>query len=193
MTVIFNDKGDVAIFFGLGLMMFTELFYGVIQMNLYNNPENRDWYRSIAKKIKGMPPRILFPIVWTLLYIGIWIAMFLYYRDEAYPNGGYMIDTITLLFLANVLLIKMWTFIFFSLKRTTVSLCMIVFIIVLSVIMTILFAVHELWGSFVPFLLLSLWCCYALYLNAAWVYIEKYLLLDVKKSSYEIHGNSLYK
>lgn len=189
MTVIFQDKGDVAIFFGLGLMMFTELFYGVIQMNLYNNPENREWYNTISRKIKGMPRRIVFPIVWTALYIGIWIAMFLYYRNEAFPNAGYMIDTITLLFIANVLLIKTWAFIFFSLRRTTISLVMIVFIIVLSVIMTVLFGVHELWGSFVPFLLLSLWCCYALYLNAAWVYVEKYELLDAKRREKETNSN----
>ena len=80
-------------------------------------------------------------------------------------------------------------FIFFSLRRTTISLVMIVFIIVLSVIMTVLFGVHELWGSFVPFLLLSLWCCYALYLNAAWVYVEKYELLDAKRREKETNSN----
>lgn len=176
MTVIFQDLAEVAIFFGLMLMTFTEIFFGKIPMGLYGNQRNRDWYDTISYKIRGMPPRVVFPIVWTALYLGIVIGMFLYYRGETFPNGGYMIDTITLLFLANIMLIKIWPFVFFALRMTVYSLAMIAFIIVLSLIMTVLFGVHEMWGSFVPFLLLTLWCCYALYLNAMWVYIEKYML-----------------
>lgn len=192
MTVIFNDLAEVAIFFGLMLMTFTEVFFGRISMALYNNPSNRDWYDTISYKIRGMPPRFLFPIVWTLLYSGIVIGMFLYYRGETFPNSGYMIDTITLLFLTNIMLLKIWPFVFFKLRKTIYSLAMIVFIVVLSLIMTVLFGVHEMWGSFVPFLVLTLWCCYALYLNATWVYIEKYMLRSDLRSQQQQQQQPIY-
>lgn len=181
MSHIFNDKGDVGIFFGLCIMMFTGLFYGVISMNLYDNPENRDWYLSVSRMIKGMPKKIAFPIVWTILYLAIVIGMFLYYRGETFPNSDYMIDTITLIFITNVMCIKLWPFVFFQLRKTVVALIMIVAIIVFSTIMSILFAIHDCWGSFVPFVCLTLWCLYALYINAMWIHIENHCLLDVKQ------------
>ena len=184
MSYIFIDKADVSIFFGLSLMMFTELFYGVIQMNLYSNPENREWYATVSKQIKGFPPRIVFPIVWTTLYIIILISMFMYYRGETFPNNGYMIDSITLIFVTNVLLIKLWPFFFFQLRKTTISLIMTIAILVCSGVMAILFGIHELWVQFTVFLILTLWCCFALYLNSAWLYVEKYHLLDNGKRGF---------
>ncbi len=176
MSHIFPEKADVAIFFSLCLMMFTELFFGQITMNMYNNDSNREWYAAISSKIVGMPRRIVFPIVWTILYIGTLVGMFLYYRNETFPNNGYMIDTITLIFGTNVILIKMWPFIFFKLRQTTLALISIIAIIICSFVMTVLFGVWGLWAPFVPFLLLTLWCCYALYLNATWIYVESYYL-----------------
>lgn len=173
MTHVFIDKADVSIFYGLALVLFTDIFLGSIAMGLYSNPENAQWYKSVSSKIKGMPPKILFPIVWITLYIGIFIGMFLYYRNETFPNSGYMIDTITLIFVPNIMLIKTWGFMFFALRKTTIALVTTILILILSTIMTVLFGVWELWGPFVPFLLLSLWSCYALYLVAMWVHVEK--------------------
>lgn len=179
MTYLFNDKGDVALFFALVLMYFTDFFCGVIQLNIYRETKNNKWYSTISEKIIGMPPRWVFPVVWTFFFITIPLSLYVYYRNEGFPNNGYMIDTITLLFLASTLLVKTWTFVFFSARKTVIALVMIILIFVINFIMGVLFALHEEIFAAVIHFLLTIWCLVALYLNATWLYIEKNLLLEI--------------
>ena len=161
-------------------MFFTDLFCGMLQVNMYKDAKNRKWYDSIAEKIWGMPPRIVFPIVWTFFFIVIPLSMFFYYRDEVYPNTGYRIDTITLLFLTNTLLLKTWTFVFFSLRQTIVSMVMIVLIWLISIVMAAIFSANAVdYKDYAPIFaavvhfLLFIWCTYAGRLNIAWLIVER--------------------
>lgn len=175
---LFNDKADVAIFFGIGLMYFTELFYGVIRVEGYNNKANKNWYDTIAEKIRGMPPTWLYPIVWTCLFLLIWFGTYDYYRGESYPNSTYLIDTITVLFLVNTLLIKMWSYVFFTLRQTIVSCIMIFLIWSISLTISVLFGINSVIFGCVSYALLTAWCTYAFYLNIMWIIVEKSALLQ---------------
>lgn len=171
MAVVFEDKSDIPIFFSLVIMIFTSVFLGTIQSINYKN--NREWYLSISKKIPGMAPSILFPVIWTILYILMSIGLFMFYRNIPFPNTGYVIDTITFLTVFNLMANKMWTYVFFHLKRTILSLIMIIFIFITALIMDVLFGIYTQYismGCFIPYII---WCLYAIYLNAMWIYVEK--------------------
>jgi benzodiazapine receptor len=170
---IFNDKADVAIFLLLPLMLFTELFSGTLQVAQYRN--NKDWYDNIANRIIGMPPSWLFPVAWSIIYILIWIALFLFYRDTDFATGNfpqYAVDTITILVVLNLVVNKMWSFVFFIARRASIALAMTLLLIASNVAIVVIFAVNNRLPEWILWLPYTIWCFYALYLNAMWVYIE---------------------
>lgn len=174
---IFHDKSDVAIFFILAVILFTPLFVGNIQT--YINKDNEEWYNKISKRIKLMPPSIVFPIMWTIIYILIFIAMFMFFRKQNFPTDqGYVIDTVSVLFIFNIMANKIWSYVFFHRKETLNALLLTLFIIITAVVINIMFALSGKWIEFSLFLCYILWCCFALYINSVWLYIEKFLLLS---------------
>lgn len=179
MVYLFNDKGDVAIFFSLITMLFAEVFAGIVHSSV--DDKNSEWYDYVSKRIRFMPPRYVFPIAWTLIFTFISIGMFLFYRNETYPNTGYVVDSVTILLVMNLMVTKLWTYVFFQLKKTAVALAMIAFIIVTGVtIVGILSArsldpapAHGIWPEPVIFACYMLWCAYAFYINYSWWSLEK--------------------
>ena len=109
------------------------------------------------------------------------IGMFLYYRNEVFPNTGYAIDTISTLFVLNIMTNKFTPYIFFQLKQTTLSLLMILFVIGSGIAIAVIFAINDKWVEFTLFLFYITWCCFLLYINSAWLYVETYMLLSISK------------
>jgi tryptophan-rich sensory protein len=78
--------------------------------SLFTNPDT-DWYNSIKPGIT--PPDYVFPIVWTILFIFIWIAFYLacIYVKEKDRNK------VRLVFLVNLILNALWSYLFFGLQN----------------------------------------------------------------------------
>lgn len=169
---IFVTKSDVAMFFILIVMLFTEVFIGrLLSYTLYLR--NREWYDKIARHIKGIPNPSIFAFVWVIIYILLVISMFIYYRNEVFPNiQGYAIDTISILFILNIMVNKSYTYILFESKKTVLACLFILFIIVSGIVIIIIFGINNKWvefGLFVPYVI---WSIYALYLNISFIYYE---------------------
>lgn len=175
MTItLFPHRSDVAVFFSLILFWIGAIIVGFITMPAYTG-KNREWYDRISTQIRGMPPRWLFPILWTILYILIVISLFIFYHDS-YPTGtsqGYAIDAVTMLFAFNMLSNISWAYVFFAARRSGIALAMILFILASGIAILSIMGVNAYWPSFGCFLPYLLWCCYAVYLNAAWVHFDE--------------------
>jgi len=73
------------------------------------------WYDSL-KKSPLNPPNILFPIVWTILYILIAISGYSYITKNSKDKKGIILFSLQLFF--NVI----WTYLFFTLQKPLLSL-----------------------------------------------------------------------
>ena len=74
-----------------------------------------EWYKSL-KKSSLNPPNILFPIVWTILYIMIAISGYSYITNNSKDKYGIILFSIQLFF--NVI----WVYLFFGLEKPLLSL-----------------------------------------------------------------------
>ena len=122
-----------------------------------------DFYASLNKPALS-PPGILFPIVWTILYI--LMAVSLYIVSEANSldkENGYII------YIAQLVVNSLWTLLFFGLGLKIFSFLWIILLIVLVVIMIIRFyRISKVAGLLqIPYLL---WLLFAAYLNLS-IYI----------------------
>ena len=79
--------------------------------SLFTTPEIPGWYQTIQKPFWN-PPAYVFAPVWTSLYIMMGIALFLVWKNEA-SNPALKRKAI-LLFIVQMLLNFLWSFIFFN-------------------------------------------------------------------------------
>lgn len=173
MGYIFVDKGDVAIFYTLGIMLFAEVFCGIIQVDTF--AKNREWFYAIGARIRGMPRPIVFPIVWTVLYLLIWTSMFIFYRNTDYATSpSYLVDAVTILLIANLMANKSWTYVFFQARQTVAAMLMICFIFGSGLAILIMLGIEGRTLEMGLFIAYPLWCLYAGYLNAMWLWVEWY-------------------
>jgi benzodiazapine receptor len=165
---VFRSVGEVSLFFVLSVMIFTEILTGIVNMECYR--ANRIRYRETARKIRFMPRPYLFSIVWTLLYVLIFVAAFLFYRDSFGPgNSDYLVDTVTFLLWFNLIANKMWSPVFFQLRKPRWALLLVAVVFSTALAIEVIFGVNGKWTEFGLFFLYPLWSLFALYLNAAWV------------------------
>ena len=107
------------------------------------------------------PPGIVFPIVWTILYILMGISL---YRvrvakgDKTKKESGYRAFSLQLIF--NFL----WSILFFNLKAYTFSAIWLAAFIIFIILTIIYFINIDIVAAYllVPYLV---WCLFALYLN----------------------------
>ena len=120
---------------------------------------NADMGFDLVKKPSFNPPGIIFPIVWTILYILMGISSYIVYTsDSKYKNSALRIYALQLI--VNML----WTFFFFNLKWYLFSFLWIILLIVLVIIMIYRFIkINKLSGYIqIPYLL---WLIFASILN----------------------------
>jgi translocator protein len=75
------------------------------------------WYQGLAKP-GFTPPAWLFGPVWTVLYIMMGLAAWLVWRDKGFAGAGTALG----LFVVQVILNGLWSFIFFGLQRPGLAL-----------------------------------------------------------------------
>ena len=107
-----------------------------------------DWYNCIKPSIT--PPKYVFPVVWTILYI----LLFFVFKNIL-DSGN---KQIIILFSINLLLNILWTYVYFSQKDVNTSFLVILLILITSIV--ILFKTKN--KLYVPYVL---WIGFASYLN----------------------------
>ena len=117
---------------------------------------NTDIYDVIIKP-EISPPKIVFPIVWTILYILMGISNYIINKDnkKEVPNFIYYISLAINL---------IWPIIFFNTQEYLISLLLIIILIIFVILMIIeYFKISKLAGYLqIPYII---WLLFALYLN----------------------------
>jgi len=94
------------IFIGSFILVHLFAFFGA----KFTNP-NTDWYNSIKPSIT--PPDFVFGIVWTILFLLIWLSLY-FACTNAKPKEKIKVRA---LFLTNLILNFLWSYIFFRLQN----------------------------------------------------------------------------
>ena len=84
----------------------------------------RNYTMNLIKPVFA-PPKILFPIVWTILYILMGYSSYLIYQDMSCHRG-----TCLMLYALNLFLNFMWTIIFFNLEARLFAFLFIILLLV---------------------------------------------------------------
>ena len=125
------------------------------------NTKNRTWYSNL-KQSPLTPPSIVFPIVWTILYILLGLSAVFFLMGQALlPNLVSYIGP----YEAQMLLNFSWSVVFFGLQKPKISLVIIFGMIVLTA-----YLLWISWGkkrvvAFWMLLPYFLWILFATYLN----------------------------
>ena len=134
-----------------------------------------EWYKEhIRTNINIAPPTIVFPIVWSLLYLCIAaaIALWAFIQPSSEWTSGRFMATWTL-FSANLLFNRLWTLIFFSFRDKTWSVSLALFdaflILGTAIAIVVFFHLspeHNGWifGLWYPYIA---WCAFAFTLTLA--------------------------
>ena len=130
------------------------LILGIISVLITNNSID---YSNIVKP-PFSPPGIVFPIVWTILYILIGLSYYLY-KKNVETN---IVEEITYYFL--LFLNFTWTIIFFTLKlRFTAIIWILALSISIYTLITLFIQKYKLSAYLlIPYLI---WCLFATYLT----------------------------
>lgn len=104
------------------------------------------------------PPSILFPIVWSILYLLIGISYYLYKKNT------YTEKTETIIYYAQLFVNSLWTIIFFILKLRFFSIIWILILVILIYLLISLFKQKYKPSAYllIPYLI---WCIFATYLT----------------------------
>ena len=134
----------------------------------YINRNSMDVYRGLKKPIFA-PPDIVFPIVWTILYILMGIAAYRIYiknKSNIDDNGAYFF------YIVQLIINFMWSFIFFTFRLYGVSFLWILLLLTFVIITFIKFIkIDKIAGLLlIPYII---WISYAGFLNFfIWVFNE---------------------
>ncbi len=124
----------------------------------------KEWYPHLIKPY-GTPPDIVFPIMWTILYILMAISLTLLWISNTIEK-----KVAFLLFGIQLLLNFMWSWLFFYLQSPTIALVDIILLWFFVFLTICAFWRHTRYGSclLLPYLI---WITYAFYLNLCiWIY-----------------------
>lgn len=121
---------------------------------------SRGFYNSLEKPPLS-PPGVLFPIVWSILYVLMGISLYLVSESNSTNK-----EQSYLIYIVQLVVNSLWTLLFFGFGLQFVSFLWILLLIVLVVIMIINFyKANKLAGLLqIPYLL---WLLFAAYLNLA--------------------------
>lgn len=126
------------------------------------DPNWRQWYDGLNKS-SFTPPRILFPIVWTMLYPMIGIAAFLFLQTSGTENFQ-IYNAGLCLWWIQLIVNAVWTPIFFRYRSPKLALVAIILLIMLVLPTTILFYLTRIVSGILmtPY---CVWILFACYLN----------------------------
>ena len=121
---------------------------------------SRGFYNSLEKPPLS-PPGVLFPIVWSVLYILMGVSLYLVSESDSMNK-----EQSYLIYIVQLVVNSLWTLLFFGFGLQLLSFLWILLLIVLVVIMIINFyKANKVSGLLqIPYLL---WLLFAAYLNLA--------------------------
>jgi tryptophan-rich sensory protein len=119
-----------------------------------------EWYAALRKP-SWTPPNWVFPVVWPVLYTLMGVAAWLVWRGAGFAGAGLALG----IFLAQLAVNALWSYLFFGLHRTELGLLDIALLWVLIVATILAFRKHSPAAAWLlaPYLL---WVSYAAALNA---------------------------
>lgn len=120
--------------------------------------DSKSYFDTLVKPPLS-PPAIVFPIVWTILFILMGISIYIVSESNSYDKDqGYLI------YIVQLVVNSLWTLISFGLGWKLVSFLWILLLIVLVVIMIINFYKINKWAGLlqIPYLI---WLLFASYLS----------------------------
>lgn len=124
----------------------SSLFSGNMSYSMFNKPS-------------FSPPSILFPIVWTILYILMGISSYIIYSSDS-PNKRKAITIYAIQLFFNFF----WSILFFGFSQYLLAFIWLLILIILIIIMIYQFYTIDPLAAYlqIPYLL---WCLFAAYLN----------------------------
>ena len=119
---------------------------------------NKLWYNKLNKS-KITPPSWVFSVIWPILYILMTISFYLVLKTKKCNK------TCISIFLLQLCINLSWTYVFFKLKMTKLSLLLIISIFLLTLKSYSIFKKINNLSSLllIPYLI---WLCLAFYLNS---------------------------
>ena len=146
-------KNKFISFFLFFIITYSASFIGGMATISFKEP----WYSQLVKSNYN-PPDWIFAPVWTILYLMMTIAIWLYWHSK---NRD--INTIYIYFI-HIVFNTTWSIVFFALHQ--VFLALVILIILILLIITLIIRFKRV--NFVSYYLMIpylLWCCYALFRN----------------------------
>lgn len=136
------------------IYLFTPLVIGMIIGLIVSNSNN---YNDLIKPPLS-PPRLIFPIIWTIIYLLIGIAFYIFKNT----NNDSKSDNI--IYYVQLIVNALWSIIFFNLKWYLVSIIWILILIILIYMLLNIFKSKSIksYYLFIPYLI---WVVFATYLN----------------------------
>lgn len=119
------------------------------------------WYRGLLKPDLN-PPDLVFPIVWTTLYVLMAISGWILWNRRHHPEGKLCLT----LFVMQTLINWAWSFLFFELHLLGFSFAWILGLILLMAVLILKSWTHARTASLLLFPTL-LWISFASYLNGS--------------------------
>lgn len=171
MDFIFNSVADVAVMMVLILFCFPEALSGaVFRMGVVYRKD--EWYQSTASKVRGMAPWWFFPLAWSILYVLIISAFYIVYRSVGLTGlFGEAIDVMTLLFIFNMILNKLWSPVFFGLHAPWAALIILILMEATAVGILAFMWLNNYITPFWLYIWYPIFGLYAAYLNIAWIVV----------------------
>lgn len=152
----------IALFIACMVVAFLPGFIGSRYGGRDENAPSQSWYD--AYKPSFTPPAMVFPIVWTALYAAIGIALFFAVRSSTQLPPIFFV-----VFVLNLILNAVWSPLFFRFGQLAWSLVVAVLLVITAAYLVGASAAAGVWptaGLLAPY---TLWLCFAVVLNAAFV------------------------
>ena len=146
-------KNKFLSFFLFFILTYSASFIGGLATVSYKEP----WYSSLIKT-NFNPPEWIFAPVWTILYLLMTIAIWIFWHSK---NKN--LDTVYIYFI-HLVFNTTWSIVFFVFHNIFLALINLIILIVLIIIIMARFKRVNLKSYYLMFPYL-LWCCYALILN----------------------------
>lgn len=114
-------------------------------------------------------PKILFPIVWAIIYLAIGISTFLMWRDKEIKEDSRKINLI--LFIIHMVFNVLWPLFFFKLDLAIFSAVWLGLTVISALIVMYRYFITNIPAGII-FIIYTLWLMYAMYLNLGLVLIN---------------------
>lgn len=142
-------------------LFWVALSLGVGALSAFFSKEGMDLYEATAVKPPLSPPGVLFPIVWSILYVLMGVGAARIYLTEPGPLRSKALN----LFAAQLIVNFFWSLIFFNLQVFDFALLWLLLLWGLVAWMILTFSKLDKWAALLqlPYLL---WLTFAAWLNA---------------------------